>query len=192
MVALHASTSERWLEAVLDDFDTFLLDHAACERKASANAVSLVTHYHDRKQLVGAMIELAREELEHFQQVYQIIAKRGLILTADRRDPYVRKLRAQVRTGRAEYFLDRLLIAGIAEARGCERFGLIAGAQENAGLEIASFYRALSRSEARHCDVFVDLARAYYDAPSVSTRLEELLEHESRILCELPIAPALH
>lgn len=192
MLALRVSTPDCWLEAVLDDFDAFLLDHAACERKASANAISLVTHYPDRQQLVRSMIELAREELDHFQQVYCVIEKRGLMLGPDRRDHYMRALRSQIRSGAAEYFLDRLLVAGIAEARGCERFGLLAGHLRVEAPELSSFYGALGRSEARHCDTFVDLAKAYHETPPVDARLAELLDHEARIVSGLPIAPALH
>jgi tRNA-(ms[2]io[6]A)-hydroxylase len=194
MLDLRAPTSSRWVEVVLDHFDEFLLDHAACERKASANAIALVTHYPDRRELVRAMIELAREELEHFQRVHQIIEERGLILTSDRKDPYLRALLAQVQSGREQYFLDRLLVAGIAEARGCERFALIATALTKCDrdVELGRFYEDLARSEARHSDLFVDLAGTYFAPEAVSTRLGELLEHETRVLSELPISPALH
>jgi tRNA-(ms[2]io[6]A)-hydroxylase len=194
MLDLRAPTPSRWVEVVLDHFDEFLLDHAACERKASANAISMVTHYPDRRELVRVMIELAREELDHFQRVHRIIEERGLILTHDRKDPYLRELLAQVRSGREEYFLDRLLVAGIAEARGCERFALIANALmkcENE-TELGSFYTDLSRSEARHSELFVDLAETYFAHATVSARLTELLEHEAGVLSELPISPALH
>ena len=120
MLDLRVPSSSHWLQAVVDHFDEFLLDHAACERKASGNALSLVAHYPDRLELVSEMIQLAREELDHFGQVYEVIAARGLQLAPDRKDAYLRALRRRVRNGREHYFLDRLLIAGIAEARGCE------------------------------------------------------------------------
>ena len=47
----------------MTDFDAFLLDHAACERKASAMAMSMVSHYPDKPDLVMAMADLAIEEL---------------------------------------------------------------------------------------------------------------------------------
>jgi tRNA-(ms[2]io[6]A)-hydroxylase len=194
MLDLRATTSSRWVEVVLDNFDEFLLDHAACERKASANAIALVTHYPDRRELVRVMIELAREELDHFQRVHRLIDERGLMLTRDRKDLYLRGLLAQVRSGREQYFLDRLLVAGIAEARGCERFALIAGALAKRAdePELTPFYEDLSRSEARHCHLFVDLAETYFAQATVSARLGELLEHEARVLSGLPIGPALH
>jgi tRNA-(ms[2]io[6]A)-hydroxylase len=160
MLELRVATGDPWVTVVLDGFDDFLLDHATCERKASANAISLVTHYPDRRELVRLMIELAREELHHFQQVHRLIEDRGLLLTRDRKDPYLNALLSQIRRGREAYFLDRLLIGGIAEARGCERFGLVAAALEKSrsDAELATFYANLAESEARHGDLFVDLA----------------------------------
>ncbi len=194
MLELRVATADPWLTVVLDGFDDFLLDHAACERKASANALSLVTHYPDRRELVRLMIELAREELHHFQQVHQIVEERGLLLTRDRKDPYLNALLKRIRRGREDYFLDRLLVAGVVEARGCERFGLIATALDKSGTdaELATFYANLTESEARHRDLFVDLAERYFDKSAVSSRLSEWLDDEARIVSELPITAALH
>lgn len=190
MLKLLVPTESRWLEVVMGDFEAFLLDHAACERKASANAIALVTHYPDRRELVRRMIELAREELEHFARVAEVIDARGLTLAPDRKDPYLRGLRAHVRHGQGHYFLDRLLIAGIAEARGCERFGLVAQALGEAPL--AALYTELSRTEARHGALFVELAARYFDAEEVTARTGELLAREAELLPALPLVAALH
>lgn len=187
---LGIQSTDSWLQTVLDGFDAFLLDHAACERKASGNALSLVAHYPDRLELVSEMIRLAREELDHFGQVYEVIAARGLQLGPDHKDAYLRELRRVVRHGREHYFLDRLLIAGIAEARGCERFERIAGALSDA--KLGRFYSSLSQSEARHADLFVRLANTYFEPEAVSQRLESLLIDEAQIVAELPLAAALH
>jgi tRNA-(ms[2]io[6]A)-hydroxylase len=194
MLELRVETADPWVTVVLDGFDDFLLDHAACERKASANAISLVTHYPDRRELVRLMIELAREELHHFQQVHRLIDERGLLLTRDRKDPYLNALLKRIRRGREDYFLDRLLVAGVVEARGCERFGLIATALDKSGTdqEMAAFYANLTESEARHRDLFVDLAELYFDKDTVDSRLSEWLDDEARIVSELPITAALH
>ena len=194
MLELRVATADPWVTAALDGFDDFLLDHAACERKASASAISLVTHYPDRRELVRLMIELAREELLHFQQVHRLIDERGLMLTRDRKDPYLNALLKRIRRGREDYFLDRLLLAGVVEARGCERFGLIATALEMSGTDakMAAFYANLTESEARHRDLFVDLAELYFDKSAVSSRLSEWLDDEARIVSELPISAALH
>ena len=190
MIALQAASSPAWLSAVLADFDAFLLDHAAAERKASAVALSLITHYPDRRELVAAMMDLAREELEHFYQVYRRVEERGLILGPDGKDPYVGAMRAEIRGGRDEYFLDRLLVSGIVEARGCERFGMIAQALTDPSLR--SFYCEIAASEARHDALFVELARTYFSRVSVVARLDALVDAEVKIIEGLAIRPALH
>ena len=187
---LKTPTSPAWTEAVLRDFDSFLQDHAHCERKASGSAMNMLSHYPDRTELVAAMVDLAGEELQHFAQVYRLMAARGLILGPDRKDPYVRRFAKEFRKGSDVYFLDRLLVAGILESRGCERFGLVAAALPPGPLK--DFYLAIARSEARHQGLFVDLALRYFDRPAVEARLDELLEAEARIVADLPPRAALH
>jgi tRNA-(ms[2]io[6]A)-hydroxylase len=186
---LHSPTLSGWLDAVTSDFDAFLLDHAACERKASATALTFVSHYPDRRELVVQMIDLAREELEHFKQVHQHIAERGLQLAPHTKDSYVLALRDLLRRGRDYYFLDRLLVAGIIEARGCERFQMVAGGCEPS---LQGFYRKLATSEAKHRELFVGLARMYFPEAQVQERLEQLLDAESEIVSRLPLRAALH
>jgi tRNA 2-(methylsulfanyl)-N6-isopentenyladenosine37 hydroxylase len=193
---LRVATSPAWVAAVLADFDAFLLDHAACERKASASAMAFVSHYPDRPELVAECIALAREELEHFQMVAEWISRRGLVLAPDRKDPYMQELARVFRRGSAEYFLDRLLTAGVAEARGCERFALVAAglpeAAEAAERELKEFYRELARAEVRHQDLYIGLARRYFDPAEADARLEEILENEARVLTSLPVRAALY
>lgn len=153
-------------------------------------SLSLITHYPDRKELVAAMMDLAREELEHFYQVYRRIAERGLTLGPDGKDPYVRAMREEIRNGGEDYFLDRLLVSGIVEARGYERFALIAEALTDRSLQ--RFYREIAASEARHEALFIGLARTYFSQTSVDARLDALLEAEAKILQNLAIRPALH
>jgi len=186
---LFSNSSPEWLDAVLGDFDTFSADHAACERKASGTALAFLSHYPDRPELVSACAALAVEELSHFRDVTARILARGRTLGPDRRDPYIRRLATLFRSGREEYLVDRLVVASIVEARGCERLALVGAAHPDE--ETRAFYRELARSEARHQDLYGDLARAYGDPGDVSRRTEELLAAESRILAELRAVPAL-
>ena len=190
MSKLRVASSTKWLEAVFDDFDAFLIDHAACERKASATAMSLVSHYPDRRDLVQQMTQLAREELEHFHQVLWLLQSRNLVLRRDDKDPYVQGLRREIRTGTEAYFLDRLLVAGIVEARGCERFGRVAEALEPGKLR--DFYHDITRSESQHHGMFYRLARRYFETAEVEARQVALLEREAEIVSEIPIRPAVH
>lgn len=190
MLRLRVATPPQWTETVLGDLDAFLIDHAAAERKASAAAMAFVVRYPDRTALLGPMIELAREELEHLEQVYALVAARGLQLTPDRPDPYLKPLLKLVGNGREERLLDRLLVSGIVEARGCERFGLIAAALEPGDLK--EFYAEITRAEARHHGLFVRLAREYFADAVVQRRLDTLLEAEAVVVAGLEIRAALH
>lgn len=175
---------------MLADFDAFLVDHAACERKASATALKLVSHYADRAVLVRELIPFAQEELDHFARVMAIILDRGLATRPDEKDPYVGALMRLIKRGPKQYFLDRLLVLGVVEARGCERFGLVSEALEPGPLK--DFYSDITRSEARHHGIFVRLAREYFPPKTVQTRLNELLEAEAKIVEALPLRPAVH
>lgn len=187
---LRYGTKPEWLDAVLKDFDSFLIDHAAAEKKASGMAMSMLSHYPDKHELVRAMADLAIEEMAHFREVIKIIYQRGLILSADSKDQYVNQLRKLMRQGTDLYMLDRLIIAGVIEARGCERFGLVGEGLSDPDLK--QFYRAIAESEAKHERLFIDLAKHYFDHSIVDARLDELLDKEAEICAALPIISALH
>ncbi|MBL6735069.1 MAG: tRNA-(ms[2]io[6]A)-hydroxylase [Shewanellaceae bacterium] len=187
---LKIATPTAWLDCVLTNINPFLIDHAHAEKKASGMAMSMIAHYPDRTQLVKAMADLAVEELIHFKQMMKILHARELILTPDEKDPYVNQLRRCFRQGTEAYLLDRLLIAGIIEARGCERFGLVAAALPPGDLKV--FYQMITKSEAKHHTLFTDLAEYYFEQHTVTSRLSELLELEADIVAQLPLRPCLH
>ncbi len=132
-IDLIYSTPSEWTETALSDFDHFLVDHANCERKASALAMSFVVRYPDKLKIIPDLIDLAKEELEHFAETYQLMRARGLELAKDEQDPYVNELLKHARTGLHQRFIDRMLISSIVESRGAERFGLVAAAHPEAG-----------------------------------------------------------
>lgn len=189
-LALKWATPPEWAEVALRDFDAFLLDHAACERKASAVGMSFVVRYPDRALLIDPMISFAREELEHFHQVYRLVEARGLMLEADAPDNYVNRLMALVRNGREERFLDRLIVSSVIEARGHERLHLITEALTDPSLK--SLYQRLTRAEDRHKDLFVDLALNYFSEEAVTERLEFFLDHEAEAIQAVPFRSAIH
>ncbi len=190
MYKLRFDTPSAWAAAVLADFDSFLIDHAAAEKKASGMAISMLSHYPDRIKLVNAMVDLSIEEMNHFREVVKIMHKRNLILGSDQKDPYVNDFRKAFRRGKDEYFLDRLLIGSIIEARGCERFALVGEALPTGKMK--QFYQAIAASEARHNTLFTDLAAEYFPLEEVNSRLDELLDIEAEIVARLPIRAALH
>jgi len=189
-IDLLVATHPDWVNVVLADFDAFIQDHANCERKASALAMSLVVKHPDRRRIVPTLIALAQEELEHFRQVYALMASRGLELVKDTQDPYVNQLAACMRHGREPRFLDRLLVSSLIECRGAERFGLIANALEDTSLE--EFYASLWKAETKHGHQFVDMALEYVDAETTRGRLRELAEREAEIVQNLAWRASLH
>ncbi len=190
MEQLLTQTPPDWAEFAIQDFDSFLIDHASCERKASAVGLSFVVRYPDRQALLGPMIQFAREELEHFHQVYRFIEARGLALRPDEEDPYVNQLMREVRTGREERLLDRLLVSSLIEARGCERLHLISGVLTDEKLK--AFYSRLARAEGHHQTLFSELALQYFPRTTVESRWKELAEAEARAIGNTPYRHALH
>lgn len=188
---LACDSSQEWLDAVLQDFDSFLQDHADCERKASAMAMSFVAKYPDRHAIIPELIATAIEELEHFQSVYQLLEERGIGLTHSiGEDPYVKALIKRCHSGREERFLDRLLIASVVETRGAERFRMVSEAQKDP--EMHRFYKILWASEAKHGHIFVKMALNYFEKERVYDRLQWWVEQEAEVLQGLAIRAALH
>lgn len=179
-----------WLECVLSEFDIFLGDHAACEKKASGMALSIAAHYPDRRRLVAAMVDLAVEELSHYQQVMRLILARGAHASRDARDAYVNVLNAEMRRGSELYLLDRLLVAAVIEARGRARFALLARHLDDPPLR--RFYRSIARSEARHSSLFVDLAHDVAASTAITDGLTRWTSIEGELIRSLPVRPALH
>ena len=190
MFDLRYTTQPAWSQAVLSDFDAFLLDHASAERKASAMAISFVVRYPDRFAIHEAMITVAREELAHFHRVFRICAERKLRFSRDIKDPYVRAMIQTIRNGREHDFLDRMVMAGVVEARGHERFGLVAAALEPGPLKV--FYEDITESEARHATLFLDLLAHYFEPEVIADRLDAFLDADAQICSRLPIRAALH
>jgi len=188
---LKTQSSPKWIEAVMADFPSFLQDHASCEKKASAMSVSLVSKYPDRALIIKPLIDTAIEELEHFRDVVNWMEKLGVSLAHDMQpDLYVNQLISHVRKGRDEGLIDRLCLGSIIECRGAERFRMVEEALEEP--EIKRFYKILWASEAKHGNIFVELALHYFEETVVYKRLEELLDVEAQILDSLVFRAALH
>lgn len=188
---LASASKQEWIDAVMADFDSFLQDHADCERKASAMAMSFVAKYPDRKEIIPELIETGIEELEHFQMVYKLMEERGINLSHSiGEDPYIKALLKLCHSGRNERFMDRLLIASLVETRGAERFKMVADAQKDP--EMAKFYKMLWTSEAKHGHIYVKMALNYFDKDTVYDRLAWWVKKEAEILDQLEIRSALH
>jgi tRNA-(ms[2]io[6]A)-hydroxylase len=67
---------------------------------------------------------------------------------------------------------------------------LIADALDDPALK--KFYQSIARSEQRHYELFLDMAKLYISTPVVEKRWHELLDIEADIVKTLPIQAALH
>jgi tRNA-(ms[2]io[6]A)-hydroxylase len=192
MLDLRIATPRAWVELALANLDAVLVDHAACERKAFSTGMSLVSSYPTSTPLVTAMIDFAREELEHFRTMHGILVRRGLSLAPHAPDPYARALVARIRPGEEATLCDRLLVAGIIEARSCERLLLLAGALPARAPELANVYLDLARAESRHHGLFLRLARTLCGERTTLARASELLDYEGELVSRLPLRAAVH
>ncbi len=184
-------SSMAWVEAVKQDFDAFIIDHANCERKASSMLMSFVAKYPDRTEIIPKLIETAIEELEHFQQVYALMESRNLRLPHKiEKDTYMQALHGLCRHGRDERFLDRLIVSGVVEVRGVERFKTLSGQLEDE--EMHRYYDKLWRAEAAHGSMFVEMARKYFADDVIKERLDWWIEREGEVLKSIPVHAKLH
>ncbi|OJH34391.1 tRNA-(ms[2]io[6]A)-hydroxylase [Cystobacter ferrugineus] len=191
-VILRVPSDPRWLPLALERFDEVLVDHAHCEKKAAANALSMIQVYPDLPGLPAQMARLAREESAHLARVLELMAARGLTLNRDAGDPYAQGLQKAVRTSHEGRKVDRLLVAAVIEARSCERLSLLAEGLEEESLR--RFYAELAQSEDGHQSLFYRLAvtAAGGDETAVRTRLEELLVLEAEVLQRIGVRAAIH
>src|SRR4051812_10020408 len=151
-VELLCATSAAWVRLALERFDEVLVDHAHCEKKAAAHALSMLAAFPDVPGLARAMARLAREEAGHLSQVLALCDRRGLSLGYDAGDPYAQALQANVRQPRRQRLLDRLLVSALIELRSRERLELLGAHLGDA--ELRAFYSRLADSERGHGELF--------------------------------------
>src|SRR5919202_4762708 len=187
---LKQPTSWAWVEQAIAHLDIILLDHSHCERKAAGVALNLMFRYPSNTKLVRELTAIAREELEHFEQVNQWLERRGIPLAPLSAPPYGGGLKALIRRLEPDRLLDSLLVSGLIEARSHERLGLLA--THCPERELAEFYRSLMASEARHYGIYWVLADTYFERAEVEERLEALSVVESGLLATLHPEPRIH
>ena len=190
MLCLKNKSNPEWIEVALENLPLVIMDHAHCEKKAAGTGLSLLSTYYDKKEISYSMSDLVEEEIGHYRSVIRILEKMGLTLGRDEGDEYAKKLLSFVNKNEPERMLDRLLTAGIIEARSCERLQILAESIND--IELRKFYKELSDSEAGHYVTFVRLARIYFDENVVKKRLDDLTEIEAEIVINLSNKPLMH
>lgn len=192
MLGLKLPTDPRWVNIVETNISEILTDHAYCEQKAATNAINIVIQFPEYPDLVDALLELAREELQHFQLVHKKIIERGYALGKERRDEYVFELNNFIRKGHTKniVLVDKLLFSALVEARSCERFKVLSDNISDPDLK--EFYRDLMISEANHYTLFLGFAKKYADGVDVDQRWKEYLEYESEIIAKYGKKETIH
>ena len=177
---LAAPTNAAWVAQATARPIEILIDHAHCERKAAGAAVQLMFRYLCEPGLGEALSPLAREELEHFEQVLAVLKGRGRYLEPLPSPGYGAQLAKHVRRPEPERMLDSFLVAGLIEARSHERMALLA--QHSPDPELRALYQDLLASEARHFGLYWVLCEERYPRDVIVPRLEELAALEAQIL----------
>jgi len=192
MFKLLSATRPAWLDQVLPHLDQLVLEQAHLERKAAAGAVAFTFQYPDHPQLHPPLLELAQEELEHFQLTLQQLEARGLDYGPIQPSPYAGRLLESVRGVEPQKLLDKMMCNAVIEARSCERMKLLGEALKALDPELSGFYLGLVESEARHHGLYLDLARGIFPRQEVDQRLLEICRHEAAVLERAPAEPRLH
>lgn len=190
MLSLQSTSDSRWLAQVDTGLDEILIDHAHCEKKAAGVAMNLLFSYVDHVDLARAMTEIVNEELEHFRLVLDLLDRRGIRFRKLTPSRYGQRLHEFIRKGEPGRAVDRLLVAGLIEARSCERFFVLA--EHVVDVELRDFYRSLFESEARHHSTYVRLACGFMPEAAVRSRLHELAGHEAEIIAAGDPFPRMH
>ena len=193
MLGLKLPTDPRWANVAQMNLEEILTDHAYCEQKAASTAISLIINFPEFPELVRAMSELAQEEMSHFKMVHDLIIERGYQLGIERKDEYVIQLRRFFPKGgsRKDYIVHKLLIAGLIEARSCERFRILSESLEDAKLR--SFYKKLMISEANHYNLFLSFARSLGESKEkVDKKWQALLDYEAKLMRNLGKSGTIH
>lgn len=192
MLGLKLPTDPRWVNIVETNIDEILTDHAWCEQKAASNALSLIVNNPNYTEMVTELISLVKEELEHFEQVHNLIKARGQVLGRERKDDYVNELYKFLKKdgSRTQSLVDRLLFSALIEARSCERFRVLS--ENIKDKELATFYRNLMISEAGHYTTFIGYARKYGNGIDIDKRWKEWLDYEASIISNYGKKETIH
>lgn len=202
MLHLHSKTEPSWEAWALAHLDDILLDHAHCEKKAASTAINLIFRYTDREPLMEPLSQLAREELEHFEQVLGHLRRRGRAFERLQPSPYAARLMEVCRKEEPGRLVDTLLCCSMIEARSCERMQRVHAAlaarcaqgAPDADPALTELYASLLASEARHHRTYVDLVRALDLVPEseLRERLDRIAAHEAQVVADAPAEPRLH
>jgi|TARA_B110000503_G_scaffold24187_1_gene38072 tRNA-(ms[2]io[6]A)-hydroxylase len=176
---LPCATPDLWLENALNNQAIMLVDHANCEKKAASTALNLIYRYTDNFELLNKMSRLVREEMRHFEQVIKIMKWRDIPYQHIPASRYAAGLREVVRKDDPGRLVDVLIVGAFIEARSCERFAKIAPHLDS---ELKAFYQSLLKSEARHYQDYLALAKKAAGNESIDQRIAVVSGCEQKLI----------
>lgn len=186
-LGLQLPTDPRWADLTAISIEDILVDHAFCEQKAASSCISLIVRYSDEEAIVEALTPIVAEEWGHFKKVVKELKRRGFKLGRQRKDEYVNRLPGILKKGgsRNAQLVEQLLMAGLIEARSCERFRALWLNHPEEYLR--NFYYDFMVSEAGHYKTFLNLAKQYLSESEVQKRWKEILDAEAEIMQGLEV-----
>ncbi|AWV86771.1 tRNA-(ms[2]io[6]A)-hydroxylase [Acinetobacter radioresistens] len=183
---LGCETPKAWLDEALNNLELLMQDHANCEKKAAGTAMNLMFRYSFFTDLQVKLAQLVREEMLHYEQVLEFMAKRGQEWKAVSAGRYAAGLRKEIRTYEPEALIDVLIIGAFVEARSCERFHALAPLVDE---ELGRYYRYLLKSESRHFEDYLALAldvaktaKLKNAEEDIQTRIEHIRKIEKALI----------
>ena len=175
---LLCETPDAWVAAALENLDVLLIDHANCEKKAASTALALIYRYTEHHDLLNKLSKLAREELRHFEQVIQIMKRRGIPYRYVSACHYAGEMRKLIRPAEPHRLIDTLIASALIEARSCERFAKLSGHLDE---ELQVFYQSLLKSEARHFLDYLKFAKKFA-GEDITHRVEYFATREKELI----------
>lgn len=191
MLLFRAQPPAGWLDKVLGNLPSVLVDHAHLERKAATTALNLEKY----RELYGRVEELnaiAIEELQHFQLVLDLLRRRNWAFGHAYPSPWIKGLMRSVRAGRQrDQAIDHLICASLIEGRSCEKFQWLATALAEKDPELSRFYGGLVESEGNHYATYLIMAR-HIDLEETERRLDYYLDLDAELVVQPHEFPILH
>ncbi|MEY2599360.1 MAG: hypothetical protein RLZZ142_1619 [Verrucomicrobiota bacterium] len=181
---------ESWLPKVRARLGEVLVDHAHLERKAATTALNL-EKYQELHPHVRELNAIAIEELQHFNQVLDLLKERGVPFGAAMRSPWISGMMGRIRKGRREQAIDHLVVCSLIEGRSCEKFQILAEGVRDVDPGLADFYASLVESEGNHYATYLLMARGI-DEGETQRRLRYFLEVDAELIRQEHGLPLLH
>lgn len=137
------------------------------------------------QSLIDKMVLLIKEELHHFYQVLEIMDEYGIEYRSITPCRYAKGMLRHVKTFEPDALIDKLIVGAYIEARSCERFAKLA---THVDKRLSDFYISLLRSEARHFQDYLTLAKEIA-GPEQSAKVDGRIVYFAEVEAELITSP---